>query len=258
MGEDLMSCQRCKGGLGEEHYLQPAVKGTKRPICLACYDRLMAPPRHSTGKAVLRTLAFGALAAIVCGFLAALPIALFTVNTAIVWLMLGGVMGRAVVRGSEDRGDWYFRVIGLASTWCAIGLSWLFCLMIWMAVGPPKDTEDKGPISQTAIVSMLKPGATATPTPQATATPKPAKEAAKEENPKNPAIFAAVVIFFSLLVILGAPIFVAFASPISVLIYFFALHTTWKSSARESRELERVGAPTDPEKTDWSRPADAD
>ena len=101
------NCQRCKGGLGEEHYLQPATKGTKRPICVTCYDRLMAPPRYGTGKAVLRTLALSALAAVVCGLLAALPIAIFTVNTAIVWLVLGGVMGRAVVRASEDRGDWY-------------------------------------------------------------------------------------------------------------------------------------------------------
>ena len=255
-----MNCQRCKGALGQEHYLQPATKGTKRPICLTCYHTLTAPPRFSTGKAVLRTFAFSALAAVVCGFLAALPIAIFTVNSAIVWLVLGGVMGRAVVRASEDRGDWYYRLIGLASTWCAIGLSWLFCLMIWMAVGPPKDSEDKGPISQTALVSMLKPGHSPTPTvsatPNATATPKPA-EADKEEEPKNPAVFAAVVVFLSVLIILGAPILVAIASPISILIYFFALHTAWKSSARESRELELVGPPTEPEKTDWSRPDDA-
>lgn len=171
-------------------------------------------------------------------------------------------MGRAVVVGSEDRGDWYYRLIGLASTWCAIGLSWLFCFLIWTAVGPPKDHKDKGPISQTALVSMLKPGPSASatpassPTPAVSATPAPAA-ASEEKAPSSPAVMAAVILFLSLLVIVAGPILVAIASPISILIYLFALHTTWKTCARESRQLERVGPPIDPERTDWSRPDDA-
>lgn len=257
-----MSCLRCKGGLGEEHYLQPVAKGNKRPICVACYDNLMAPRRFTTTQAVLRTFAFSGLAAVLCGFLAALPIALLTWNTAIVWIFLGAVMGRAVVRASDDRGDWYYRLIGLGSTWCAIGLSWLFCFVIWMWV-PPKETDDKGPISNTALVSMLKPGTSPTPsvsaTPSASATPgaSPAVPT-KDEKPPNPAAVVLVVGLLSLLVIVGAPIFVAIASPISVLIYLYALHTTWKTSARESRDLEKVGSLTEPEKTDLSRPDGAD
>lgn len=252
-----MSCQRCKDALGEEHYLQPVAKGTRR-VCVACYDRLVAPPRFTTRQALLRTFAFSAAAALVCGFLAALPIALFTWNSAIVWIFLGSAMGAAVVRASEDRGNWYYRVIGLGSTWCAIGLSWLFCLLIWMAIGPPKESpKDKGPISQTALVSMLKPGKSPTPgssaTPGALATPE-AGQPAPPKNPPGAAEMAVVATLVSLLVIVAAPLLVAYASPVSVLIYLFALHTTWKSCARESRDLEKVAPSTEPEKTDWSRP----
>ena len=255
-----MSCQRCKGSLGEEHYLQPLARGTSRLVCVSCHDKLMLPPRFTTGQALLRTLAFSAAAAVVCGFLAALPIALLTWNSAIIWVLLGAVMGRAVVRASEDRGDWYYRLIGLGSTWCAIGLSWLFCFCIWMAIGPPKDTEEKGPISNTALVSMLKPGSSPTPAVSATpdAMPTPAASATpggdQPAEKSSPAAMAAAVVFLSLLVIVAAPIMVAVASPISILIYLFALHTTWKSCARESRDLQRVGPATESEKTDWSRP----
>lgn len=250
-----MSCQRCKGALGEEHYLQPVARGT-RCICLACHDRLLAPPRFTTRQALLRTLAFSALAALLCGFLAALPIALFTWNSAVVWIFLGSAMGAAVVRASEDRGNWYYRLIGLGSTWCAIGLSWLICLFIWMAIGPPKESpKNKGPISQTALVSLLKPGKSPTPTPEVSASATP--EAGKPATPEHPASkpeLAAVAILVSLLVIVAAPLFVAYASPVSVLIYLFALHTTWKSCARESRDLKRVEPATEAENTDGSCP----
>ncbi|MBX3170924.1 MAG: hypothetical protein KF760_26185 [Candidatus Eremiobacteraeota bacterium] len=255
-----MNCQRCKGSLGEEHYLQPMAKGTPRMVCVACYDKLVAPPRFTTFQALLRTFAFSAVAALVCGFLAALPIALLTWNSAIVWIFLGGAMGAAVVRASEDRGNWYYRLIGLGSTWCAIGLSWLFCFAIWLAVGPPKESpKDKGPISKSALVSLLKPGKAPTPTPEVSATPSVsatpgAGQPDQPEKPPSPTTMALVAVLFSLLVIVGAPLVVAYASPVSILIYLFALHTTWKSCARESRDLEKVAPLTESEKTDWSRP----
>lgn len=248
-----MSCQRCKGELGEIHYLQPVAKGS-RPVCVACYDRLMAPPRFTTFQALLRTFAFSGAAALACGLLAALPIALLTWNLAIVWIFLSAFMGMAVVRASEDRGNWYYRLIGLASTWCAIGLSWLFCFAIWMVIGPPKESaRDKGPVSQAALVSKFKPASSPTPAPVNTPTPQRGQPT-QPEKPAGPVATAFVALIFCLLVIVGAPIFVAFASPVSILIYGFALHTTWKSCARESRSLEKVAPPTESEKTDWSRP----
>jgi len=203
----------------------------------------MTPTRLKGWEAGLRALFAGMAAAVVCGFLACLPVALLTWDFAIVWVFLGAAVGKAVKAGSEDRGNWYFRLISVGSTWCAIGLSWLFCFLIWMAIGFPKATEDNtGPVSKTALVSLFHPGQVSptptpvdSPTPQTTATPRPEK--ADPEKKSGP-LAILVLLGLPFIVVLGAPILVMFASPISILIYLFALHTAWRTSARESRQLE--------------------
>lgn len=245
------ACQRCKGVLGESHYLQQQAKGPPRTVCVACHGRLMTPTRLKGWEAGLRCLFAGLAAALVCGLLACLPMAFLGWDFAIVWVFLGAAVGLAVKAGSEDRGNWYYRLIGVGSTWCAIGLSWLFCFLIWMVIGFPKDTEDKsGPVSKTALVSLFHPGQaspspTPTPavssTPQAAATPRPEK-ADVEKKPSPLAIV--LLLALPVIVVLGAPILVMFASPISILIYLLALHTAWRTTARESRQLEGPISPT--------------
>jgi hypothetical protein len=250
-----MNCDQCKSTLGEEHYTQPQPKGKVRTICSNCYQRLQQPPRLGTFQAFLRTLLFGGLAAMVCGFLAALPIVIINTDFAIVWIVLAVGIGMAVKAGSEDRGNWYYRLVALGSTWCAISLSWIFVLLIWSVVGFPDLKDDgsggnSGPASKTALVTGLlnKPGqasptptpaVSATPTPNASATPAPGQPATGEH--KMPALGYLIIVLLVVLVILGGPILIMMTSPISILIYGIALHTAWTSSARDSREYQKVG-----------------
>ena len=237
------ACQRCKGVLGEGYYLQQQARAPARSVCATCHGSLMTPTRLKGWEAGLRALFAGLAAAVVCGFLACLPMAFLTWDFAIVWVFLGAAVGVAVKSGSEDRGNWYYRLIAVASTWCAIGLSWLFCFLIWMVIGFPKETGDKSdPVSKTALVSLFQPGqATPSPTPAVSATPQvtpsPKTSAAEPEEKPGP-LAIAFLLALPVIVVLGAPALVMYASPVSILIYLLALHTAWRTTARETRQME--------------------
>lgn len=249
-----MNCDLCKSMLGEEHYTQPQPKGKLRTICSSCYQRLQEPPRLGGFQAFLRTLLFGGLAAVVCGFLASLPIVIINTDFAIVWIFLAVGIGMAVKAGSEDRGNWYYRLVALGSTWCAISLSWIFVLLIWSVVGFPDFKDDagsSGPASKTALVTGLlnrpgqasptpTPAVSATPVPSVSATPAPATPAGDGNiTPLGILIIAVLVV----IVILGGPILIMMTSPISIVIYGFALYYAWNASARDSREYQKVSPP---------------
>ncbi len=260
------NCKRCSSALEGSYYL----RGTDEILCTSCNTMLLAPPRLSGINAFFRACLASSVVVVITSVLTALITYATDMTFALVWIFVSMGIGFAIKRASEDRGTWPFRLLGMFATYCAIGISYtlLFaCITFWggdkgKAVGgpltdfiPTKQLLQASPspsgspqLSPSPVPSpkqAVSPSATPTPL-QTTGEDTASKAADQSEVPQwfkqHPMIGLIVATLFlmglAVAFVLVVPIVMMFQSPMEIVIDGIALYYAWKSTARESREIQ--------------------
>jgi hypothetical protein len=227
---------------GEDHSLGPAeplqfeqaefeTPASDRPTCAVCHQpipeeyyeisgKVMCPPcRHGVESAFrggsglarfLRATLFGMVAAIVGAVIYYASVRLIHVNSALVSILVGFMVGSAVRKGTGNRGGWPYQLLAVFLTYTSIGV------MLLTVNLPPAWVEEAAKQAP----------------PPAVENPRNANEKAKAPDPAQvapPEPPAAVLVAVVLMaVIYSLPVLDVMRGPIAGLIYGFALWEAWK------------------------------
>jgi hypothetical protein len=203
---DRPTCTVCHQPIPEEYY---EING--KVMCPRCRDGIEAAFRGGSPLArLLLATVFGTVAAVVGAIIYYVSVKVTNYNLALVSILVGFMVGKAVRKGTGNRGGRLYQLLAVFLTYTSIGLM----------------------LASVYIPEWLKEQA-AKPKP-APAAEKPAKadDKAKELDPppaappKRSLLVAAVISLVALMYIL--PILDVVSGPIAGLIYAFALWEAWK------------------------------
>lgn len=259
------NCKRCSSGLQGSYYL----RGTDEILCADCNTMLMAPPRLSGINAFFRACLASSVVVVISSVLTALITYATDMTFALVWIFVSLGIGIAIKKASEDRGTWPFRLLGMFATYCAIGVSYSLLFLFITLWGGDKGKTVGGPLTDfipTKQLLQASPSPSGSPKLSPSPEPSPKKAAGPSAAPspepgekdnastaanqselppwfkQHPIIGLILATLFLMLVavafVLVMPILMMFQSPMEIVIDGIALYYAWKSTARESREIQ--------------------
>ncbi|MCY1018046.1 hypothetical protein [Pyxidicoccus sp. MSG2] len=224
-------CKACERSITDTYF---EVNG--HLLCPSCRDTVAASlTGGSKSGRFFRALAFGTGAA-AAGALVYFGVSAATgYNLGLIAVAVGWLVGTAVNKGSEGRGGTFYQLLAVGLTYLSICAS--LAPDVYEGMSAP-DTE----VAATPTTAAQAPGATpegaaAAPVPEAATgeAAAPAPEAAAAGDTDGPAVeetSVAVRVIVSAIVSLAAPFIVGFNSPLSLLIYGFALWEAWRRNTR--------------------------
>ncbi|MBZ4333981.1 hypothetical protein [Corallococcus sp. AS-1-12] len=166
-----------------------------RLLCPECREQVEAElTGGSKSKRALKAAVFGFGAAI-AGALVYWVVGLTGYNIGLIAILVGWMVGTAVFKGSESRGGWFYQALAVGLTYFAVAASLAPDVYKELTTQPPAEV----------------------------AADAPAGEA--ESSPAANVVLAGVIS-------VAAPVLVGINSPISGLIYGFALFEAWRRTKR--------------------------
>ncbi len=230
--EPQISCSVCTAAIPELYY-----EANGKVLCPPCRDRIEAGFQQGSrlGR-VIKAFVFGSIAAAIGAILYYAIMKITGWNIGIVAIVVGVLVGGAVKAGSGNRGGRFYQFLALFLTYSAI-----------VAMGVPElmngfIQEFRRDAAAQKAGADLKP----VPEPAEAPHPQPRPDAGKKDVPVDaPAVqpppaqekpisllgmlaAVAVVLAILLMAAYATPVLVAVNSPISGLIFGFALWEAWK------------------------------
>jgi hypothetical protein len=207
---DRPSCTVCHQPIPHEYY---EING--KVMCPPCRQGVEAAFRGGSPLArFLKAMVFGTAAAVVGAVIYHVSIKMTNYNLALVSILVGFIVGKAVRKGTGNRGGWPYQLLAVFLTYTSIGLT-------LASVNIPEWLKEQAPKPKQAPAAE-KP-AKADPKAEAKAQePDPAPVA----PPGRSALVAAVI--FLIILTYALPILDVVIGPIAGLIYAFALWEAWK------------------------------
>ncbi|NRD53382.1 hypothetical protein D7Y15_11310 [Corallococcus sp. AB030] len=167
-----------------------------RLLCPACREDVEAAMTGgSKAKRFLTASVFGFGAAI-AGALLYWGVGLTGYNIGLIAIAVGWMVGTAVFKGSESRGGWVYQVLAVGLTYFAVAASLAPDVYKELTTQPPAEVATDAPAEETEAVSP------------------------------------AVNVVLAGVISVAAPVLVGINSPLSGLIYGFALFEAWRRTKR--------------------------
>jgi hypothetical protein len=211
--EKKPACSQCASLLGNEYY---QLAGSD--ICPACAAAFQSGQQRPRQTWVMRGFFYGLAAAIGCSILYATIVWITNFELALMAILVGYVVGKAVLRGSRGLGGRRCQIVAVALTYFSITTSYL-PLMFKAA----EKTEGQSRKEQGKQPSDPVPGK--------------GKEADREPVSAGSAVLAVGVL---VALSMAAPFLVlmdGFNGILGLFIIFIGLHQAWKLTARDERLL---------------------
>lgn len=206
-------CASCKIGLDNCYYQANNV--TLCPNCATAVEQGRAPAGSRLGR-FAKALSLGGIAAVAGAAIQFAVLHFLNINAALVTILMGIMVGRAVRAGSGNRGGWRYQLLAVLLTYLAISAAY-----VPMALSEIKAVhEGKSP---TAPVAESVPGEALHGLVPAKVVP--AKTADSADGPSLTVPLALVVVFLGFLAL---PVIIGISSPLSILIFGFGLYQAWK------------------------------
>ncbi|RKH03153.1 hypothetical protein D7V97_26950 [Corallococcus sp. CA053C] len=181
-------------------------------LCPSCRESVEASlTGGSKSKRFLMASVFGFGAAI-AGALVYFLVSLTGYNIGLIAVLVGWMVGTAVFKGSDGRGGWFYQLVAVVLTYLSVAAS----------LAPDVYKGFQAQYGESAPAAAPTGGST----PEAPAAPPDTEEAAA--TPPSPR--AAVVI--TAMISVAAPVLVGIDSPLSGLIYGFALYEAWRRNKK--------------------------
>ncbi|WP_375742544.1 hypothetical protein NR800_26460 [Corallococcus interemptor] len=167
-----------------------------RLLCPECREQVEAElTGGSKSKRALKAAVFGFGAAI-AGALVYWVVGLTGYNIGLIAILVGWMVGTAVFKGSESRGGWFYQALAVGLTYFAVAASLAPDVYKELTTQPPAEVAADAPAGE-----------------------------AVESSPAANVVLAGVIS-------VAAPVLVGINSPISGLIYGFALFEAWRRTKR--------------------------
>ncbi|MBN9681720.1 MULTISPECIES: hypothetical protein [unclassified Corallococcus] len=167
-----------------------------RLLCPECREQVEAAMTGgSKSKRALKAAVFGFGAAI-AGALVYWVVSLTGYNIGLIAILVGWMVGTAVFKGSESRGGWFYQALAVGLTYFAVAASLAPDVYKELTTQPPAEVAADAPAGE-----------------------------AVESSPAANVVLAGVIS-------VAAPVLVGINSPISGLIYGFALFEAWRRTKR--------------------------
>lgn len=145
-------------------------------------------------------------------------------NIGLIAVAVGWMVGSAVRKGSDGRGGRFYQFLAVLLTYLSISAS--LAPDVYEGMSAPSAEEAPAPAAQApaqAAPEVIQASATTADT---------APEAAEAPAGDSPELSVTVRVILAAILSLGAPVLVGFNSPISLLIYGFALWEAWRRNTR--------------------------
>lgn len=185
-------CTVCQRAIKSVYY-----EVNQRLLCPACREEVEASMRGgSKSKRFLKAAVFGFGAAI-AGALVYWVVSLTGYNIGLIAILVGWMVGTAVFKGSESRGGWFYQALAVGLTYFAVAASLAPDVYKEITTQPPAEEVEVGTPAEDAV----------------------------EASPATNVVLAGVIS-------VAAPVLVGINSPISGLIYGFALFEAWRRTKR--------------------------
>jgi hypothetical protein len=267
---EVTSCAACKRPI-EEVYFEAGGK----TLCASCRDKIQAFGQRGGGVTrALKALVFGSIGAAVGALLYYAIMRITGYNIGLVAVVVGVLVGGAVRAGSENRGGRFYQFLAVFLTYSAIAVMYVPDMLAalqkgleqeagievadadgkqWAPEKPKPEAEKKkdGPAEKVQPKVAKKDEAPAAkPAAQAEKLAAPAPAPRERGTLGGFLLAAAMAIVLIVGLAYSIPVLVAFGSPISGLIFCFALWEAWKINRRVQIAFSgpyRLAAPAAPE-----------
>jgi hypothetical protein len=235
-------CAACKAPIVDTYF-----ESGGKILCATCRDRIETAARRGAGiTGVLKALVFGTIGAAIGAFLYYAIMRITGLNIGLVAVVVGVLVGGAVRAGSGNRGGKFYQFLAVFLTYSAIAAMYIPDMMEAIQRLPERgggveavDANGKQAPAEKAKPEAGKKDAPAPVKGQAEAGTKDEAPAAKATVPPPGAqreppslgkfLFAAMVFLVFLIgFTYSIPVVIAINSPISGLIFGFALWEAWK------------------------------
>lgn len=214
---DRPMCAGCKTPITGQYY-----EASGQLICPACRERFESAMSGGSGlKRGLKALVLGLIAAAI-GSAAYYAIMRATgLNIGLVAIVLGILIGGAVKMGSDSRGGWFYQLLALFLTYTAIAAMHIPDIIASFA-----ELRDQAAIEANGAA----PNEAAPPILAEAGAPANAALVQQQGEPEPPPTAEELLFGIGALSVFAyaLPIFITIESPISGLIYAFALWEAWK------------------------------
>jgi hypothetical protein len=220
-------CKACERSIADTYF---EVNG--HLLCPSCRDTVAASlTGGSKSGRFFRALAFGTGAAAAGALLYFGVSAASGYNIGLIAVAVGWMVGTAVRKGSEGRGGTFYQLLAVGLTYLSICAS--LAPDVYEGMSAPDTEVAAAPTAGAPEAAAPAPGATpeaaaADPAPEAAA----AVGSAVDEDAAAHEASVVVLVIVSAIFSLAAPVLVGFDSPISLLIYGFALWEAWRRNTR--------------------------
>lgn len=196
-------CTACERPISSTYY-----EVNSHLLCPSCRESVEASlTGGSKSKRFLKAGLFG-FGAAAAGALVYFLVSLTGYNIGLIAVLVGWMVGSAVFKGSEGRGGWFYQLVAVVLTYLSVAAS--------LAPEVYKGFQERyGESAQVAA-----------PTGGAVAEAPDAEEVAEVPNTPGAAVFITGMIS------LAAPVLVGMESPLSGLIYGFALYEAWRRNKK--------------------------
>jgi hypothetical protein len=205
---DRPACTVCQQPIPEEYY---EING--KVMCPPCRQGVEAAFRGGSGLGrFLKATVFGMAAALIGAIIYHVSVKMTNYNLALVSILVGFMVGKAVRKGTGNRGGWPYQLLAVFLTYTSIGL-------MLASVHIPEWLKEQAPKPAPAAEKPAK------------ADPKAEAKAQEPDPPpvappRRSALVAAVI--FLIILTYALPILDVVSGPIAGLIYAFALWEAWK------------------------------
>jgi len=225
------TCAACKDPIQEVYF-----EANSRIVCARCRDRIEASLQGGSRLArAFKAFVFGSIAAAVGACLYFGILRLTGYELGLVSVVVGFMVGGAVKSGSGNRGGWFYQLLALFLTYSSI-VAMIALTGFVEAMQDPEPAAPMEAVQEEGEAAKKAPK----PTPERSekvlakqaAEPKPAEDGEGALEPR-PSLLAWTLLAVDILGFLYTiPVQIAVASPISGLIYSFALWEAWKSNRK--------------------------
>jgi len=217
-----LACTICQAPLTQSYFT-----ANLQPCCAACADKLKSGlNRKPTLNDVVRSVVYGTGAGILGSIIYYLILKVTGYEIGLIAILVGFLVGKAVMAGSGNRGGLRYRVIAVAITYIAIVSTYVPLIIEALRQHQTQQKYEAGPKLGVGVPSIT-PSVTA---PQPETKPVPPKEKAPKAGPEqtdqavaenSPPPFLALLALLGL--ILSLPFLGGFENIIGILIILFAL-----------------------------------
>ncbi|RKH41590.1 hypothetical protein [Corallococcus llansteffanensis] len=200
-------CTACERPISSTYY-----EVNSHLLCPECRETVEASlTGGSKSKRFLKASVFG-FGAAVAGALVYFLVSLSGYNIGLIAVLVGWMVGTAVFKGSDGRGGWFYQLVAVVLTYLSVAAS--------LAPEVYKGFEAQQAESVQAAAPTGGPAAQAP-----AAAPEAAGDAATPTSPEAAVVLTAIIS-------VAAPVLVGIESPLSGLIYGFALYEAWRRNKK--------------------------